>query len=777
MLPRSAEGTLEDDLQFIHPDDRQRFRDMDEASRLNATKYDMEYRLITRTGRLVYVRELSELVLDNQGRIIRTFGTLQDITEQKLAEEALQKSHTLYRQAEQMGKMGYWEWDIVADRLIACSNEYARIYDMSVEEVLADAGTLEDDIQFIHPDDQNRYREAELASRNNATTFDIEYRIITRSGAERYVHELGEEVLDEKGKLIQTFGILQDITEQKLAEDALKQSEERHRLLLETMNHGMEVIGLDMCFTYVNDKNCELFGYSRDELIGMPITDLVDEENKSILLEQVDKRKLGKHEPYEITWIRKNGEKVDSITAPAPLFDSDGNYQGSFATITDITERKRAEKALLFTQTSVDHAGDAIFWLGKDARFMYVNDATCNTYGYSREEMLSLRVPDVDPDYSDEVWQAHWLDIKRIGSMTFDTRPHRKNGERFDAELTVTHVRHDNNEYICAVLRDVTERKLAEEALRRSEEQLLDAQRITHVGNWSNDYSTDQINMSDELYHIFGLSRDNEPILTFERILEIIHPEDRQRISKNFELIIAKGEAGNIDYRVIRPDGSERYVSSRREIIRDEDGNAIGLRGTVQDITERKQAEDALKSSEELLRYFFDAKIVGMMIVSTDMQWIQVNDEFCRIVGYTREEVMECTWQDITLPEDIDKDLQLHEEILSGERDGYSMEKRYIHKDGHIVPITLYVECVRHEDGSPNFYVVFNQDESERKRIEKEVEDTELRYKRLVDVMQEGLNVVDEDFRISFFNQRLCDMLGYTLDEVIGKPALDFYDG
>ncbi len=148
-------------------------------------------------------------------------------------------------------------------------------------------------------------------------------------------------------QLLKTNEELQtQITDRKRAEEALQKSEEQHRLLIETMNEGLAVIDENGLWTYVNDKLCERLGYPRDEIIGHPVTDFLDEKNQKLFKEQKEKRMTGRYGSYEMSYLRKDGQRIFAIISPRPIFDRDGQFKGSFAVITDITERKRAEEAL-----------------------------------------------------------------------------------------------------------------------------------------------------------------------------------------------------------------------------------------------------------------------------------------------------------------------------------------------------------------------------------------------------------------------------------------------
>ncbi|MBT6945896.1 MAG: PAS domain-containing protein, partial [Candidatus Marinimicrobia bacterium] len=187
---------------------------------------DIEYRIITRTGKVRHIRLRSEFEQDNEDNVVRSFGVEQDITERKLAEEELRKTQALYNLAEQMGKLGYWEWDVSTDRLISCSEQYARIFGTTVEQELSPPhNNFNDEVaRYIHEDDRELYRQVTDTAYEQKEAWDIEFRIFTITGDLCYVRELGEPVFSVDGKLIRTFGTLQDVTERKHAENELYQA-------------------------------------------------------------------------------------------------------------------------------------------------------------------------------------------------------------------------------------------------------------------------------------------------------------------------------------------------------------------------------------------------------------------------------------------------------------------------------------------------------------------------------------------------------------------------
>jgi PAS domain S-box-containing protein len=180
--------------------------------------------------------------------------------------------------------------------------------------------------------------------------------------------------------------------------------------------------------------------------------------------------------PVAVTHTHYDAEGKESfveVTA-VPVLDETGEVSYVIEACRDVTERMRLERALRLTQFSVDRAGDAVFWLGSDARFFYANARACQHLGYSREELLSMTVHDVDPDFPAEVWPKHWEELKRRGSFTFESRHRTKEGGLVPVEITVNYLEFEGKEYNCSFVRDITDRKRAEEALQKAHDELED---------------------------------------------------------------------------------------------------------------------------------------------------------------------------------------------------------------------------------------------------------------------------------------------------------------
>ena len=261
-------SSQDQELAVVHPEDRGRFKRALADCAAQRNTLDIQYRLLLPSGDLRYVHERSEHVLDEEGRTIKSFGTVQDITERMPAEQALRESHALYGQAEQMGKLGHWEWNAETDNLIACSEQYAKIFEMTVEQVLTTENSFDEEVEeYIHEDDRLRYLQLVNDAYEQKVAWDIEYRCYTRTGKIVYLRELGEPVFDDHGELVRSFGTLQDITESKQAEAALQSSESRYRALYD--NNPIMLFTIDQSgkVLSVNQFGIDQLGYSKNGYI------------------------------------------------------------------------------------------------------------------------------------------------------------------------------------------------------------------------------------------------------------------------------------------------------------------------------------------------------------------------------------------------------------------------------------------------------------------------------------------------------------------------------
>jgi len=306
--------------------------------------------IVAKDGREIIVEWYDKTLKDADGNTIGLLAIGQDITERKQSEEALRESEEKYRQLADLLPQTVFETDERGDLTFA--NRIA--FDL-FGYTRGDFEKGLNALNMLVPDGRDRALENIARVLKGEWLGGTEYTALTKNGNLFPVMTHTSPIISED-KTVGLRGIITDLTKLKEAEGALRKSEDRYRLLVETMSDGLAIYDENNLNTFCNNRFCQMLGYSRDEITGRPAKDFIDEINRKILEEQIVKRKKGEREPYEIDWVRKDGGKISTIVSPSPIFDDAGRYKGSFAVITDISEIKRGQRELQESKDNLDKA-------------------------------------------------------------------------------------------------------------------------------------------------------------------------------------------------------------------------------------------------------------------------------------------------------------------------------------------------------------------------------------------------------------------------------------
>jgi|CXWL01.1.fsa_nt_gi PAS domain S-box-containing protein len=313
---------------------------------------------------------------------------------------------------------------------------------------------------------------------------------------------------------------------------------------------------------------------------------------------------------------------------------------------------------------------------------------------------------------------------------------------------------------------DITERMIAAAALRESQQQLDLAVQGSQTGIWDWDIGTNQVYFSPIWKRQLGYE-PHELQGRFEEWRDRLHPDDRDHALAAVESYLAGHTSGfELECRLRHKNGSYRWILARGVSRHDGQGKPYRMAGSHVDITDRKQAEIALRLSEERYRRYFELGLIGMAVTSLDQGWVQVNDRLCKIFGYSHDELMTKTWTELTHPDDVAADVAQFNRVLAGEIDSYAMDKRFIHKDGRVIYASISASAVRREDGSIDHFVALVQDTTAEKAALQRLRETEERWTLAFEGSGDG--VWDWDARTNrvFFSNRWKQMLGYAENEI-----------
>ena len=330
-------------------------------------------------------------------------------------------------------------------------------------------------MEAIPAADRERVDQAIKNTLQTDEPFDLDHRIVRRDGTIRVVRSRGQIVAGQDGSA-RLVGTTHDITDYRLAHEKLLQSEERFRSLVANIPAVIWSSDVHGQIQYISPNAEPVFGFTSEEICekGAEIWFERICPNDSSRVVQAFHQLFSEGRPFDVEYRvqHKDGTWIWVHDRAYRTYERDG-VRCADGVISDITERKRAEKELRLTQFSLERASNNITWSNSQGHFVYANEAACRSLGYSREEFLSLSVPDLNPHFrKEEDWRRFWEELKKLGSMTFESQNITKQGRVFPVEITVNYLEFDGQEYTFAFVRDISERKRAEEELYRSRQML-----------------------------------------------------------------------------------------------------------------------------------------------------------------------------------------------------------------------------------------------------------------------------------------------------------------
>jgi len=403
------------------------------------------------------------------------------------------------------------------------------------------------------------------------------------------------------------LSVLRDVTERKRMEESLRRNEMWLRTIISSAPLILWAMDREGVVTLSEGRGLEALGFRSGELVGQSVFDLYHDMPEIL---ELDRRVLAGEEFSSRTKVGA----VELESRWVPLHDDQGGITGAIGVALDITERARVEAALRESEerfAKVFHSSPIAIGITTvavgittvaEGHFLDVNESLLRLYGYRREEVightaLELNMAQNPSDRAALLHKLHEQGTLHNVEHTFRT----KSGELRDGITSLELIELNGEACILALTLDITERKRAEEQLNKTVAQLIETQRLAHVGSWERDLATDIITWSDELYDIFGV-QPGEFSTTYTTAINRVHPADREDISRILDQAARDCRPFSYKGRVLRPDGTERIVYTRGAVAVDEAGKPIRLFGTAQDVTEQQRSEESLRQSHEQLR-------------------------------------------------------------------------------------------------------------------------------------------------------------------------------
>ncbi|MDQ3301879.1 MAG: PAS domain S-box protein [Actinomycetota bacterium] len=488
-----------------------------------------------------------------------------------------------------------------------------------------------------------------------------------------------------------------------------------------------KIVDTDGTLRYASPAFRRILGYDPGEAVGMNVFDCVHPEDLPNVLEGTEKVLSGagvvgsvveyrfRHKDGSWRWM----ESIGSYLSDDPA------VKGVVVNSRDITERKEAERALRENEERyravMAQSVEAIYLFDAETKHVLESNAAFRRMmGYADEELLGMRIYDFIAHDDEDIDRHVRRSLKEKRRHIGQRRYRRKDGSVIVVDTSASVVSFEGRTALCAVSRDVTERIESEEAVRKSEARLAEAQRLAHLGGWEWDIETDEISWSDEVYRIYGLE-PQAAVPSFERFMEVVHPDDRDRVRKTIDDALEGSEPYDVEHRVVRPDGEVRVVHRRAEVVRGERGEPLRMIGTVHDITERKEAEARLRATEERYRTVVEAQTELICRFLPDLTLTFANDAYRRYFGKEREELIgESFIERVALEDRVHYEQRLA--WLTRENPARTVEHRVFKSDGEVRWQQWTDTAIFDGEGNPVEYQAVGRDVTERRGLEERLE-------------------------------------------------------
>ena len=572
-----------------------------------------------------------------------------------------------------------------------------------------------------------------------------EFAAFKKDGDRMWLNASITPVADEEGNVTHFLATGLDITERKHAEEALRESEEKFRALVDRVPAAITIVQ-GMRFRFANAAAEAISGYSRDELANLDFWEAVHPDHQHIVKERGLARQEGKEPPsqYEVKFLSKSGEeRWGLITAGVIEFEG---APATVGTMIDITERRAAEQALLASEQkfrALAETHPASTFITQGDRYTFVNKAMQRALGYSEAELLQLNFWSVvHPDFVDLVKERAWArqrgeDVPGEYEIKFVT----KSGDTRWGLVSAAPIAYEGAPAILGGILDITESKTAEASLRASEEKFrMQAETVPAATFIVQGTRLRFANSTASA--MLGYTREELLVMNF---YDFIHP-DLQGVAKDRGLARQRGEDVPAQYeiRFVTKAGEKRWGIITAARMQYEGAPAII--GSVIDITERKAGEEALHTSEERYRILYQENPAMYFTLASDLTVLLVNRFGVERLGYQSEELVGKAVFGVVYPADRNAVRRQLKALLSEDNDRGHLEFRKVTKDGEVIWVEEIVRRTHDADGNPILLVVC-EDITERRRTEETLRRLREDLERKVEKVLGKGNPYDLSFR------------------------------
>ena len=589
----------------------------------------------------------------------------------------------------------------------------------------------------------------------------------------RIAHDELDRSVQKRTRELQAINdrLMREIGERRRAESVLRSSEERFRTLIETMNEAFGTQDENGLITYVNSKQCEMLGYSRDELIGRRFAEFFDQESRLILIDQLGKRKEGQAGSYEVTFVRKDGERVSAIISGSPVFDQAGNFKGSFGVGTDITGLKRAEQAIRESEEKfrliVEGAPEAVF-VQTGGMFAYLNQQALELFKADSEgDLLGKPVMDCfHPRFHEAIRERiRLLNVEKKAVPSSEQIYLRMDGAEVNVEVSAVPICFQGQDGALVFARDITERKQAEIELRKARHEWEEIFQAIGHPTIIMDLEHRIVSANKAAIKASGKSLHE---LVDAKCYNLFHKSNKPPRGCPMEALLKSGSLETVEMEMEALGGY--YLVSCSPFL-DAEGKIQGVIHIATDITERKKTEEAARVERRRFEALAENSPFGLVMIDDEGVFRYVNPKFQEMFGYESKDVPNGEeWFRKAYPESEYR----HQVIAAWLEDiassGLGEQRPRVFtvtcKDGrkkivHFRPVQL----------QPGEHLMTCEDITDRVYAERALSEHAAMLENILDKAADGICVCHNTevfpyVRFTHWNPRMSEITGYTMVEI-----------
>ncbi|MEE4240965.1 MAG: ABC transporter substrate binding protein, partial [Desulfopila sp.] len=587
--------------------------------------------------------------------------------------------------------------------------------------------------------------------------------------------------------IVETFlvlALLEKSRRYKIAEEELRRSKERFTLAMQAATDGIFDWNLETNDIYYSPAWKQMLGYREDELENRfsEWERLTAPEDVKLSWQVMQEHLDGKRERFEVEFKmrHKDGHWIDVLARASAVFDAAGKAVRVVGTHVDITARKQAEKALRESEerfrTLYMNTPAMMHSIDSQGRLIAVSTRWLEKMEYDVDEVLGRKsidfLTETSRRYATEEALPHFFQTGIASNVEYQMVS--KSGRILDILMSAISERDEHGRVIrsMAVLEDITERKLAEDALRKSEANLREAQAIARMGRWELDLISNTLFWSNGTFTLCEINQEDFTP-SYEAFMELVHPDDRAEVNRAYQLSVSNKTPYEIEHRLLMPDGRIKWVAEIGRTEYEADGTPLRSIGAVQDISERKEAEKALVERETLFRGMFEEHSAVMLLIDPETGTIiKANQAAADYYGYPLEKMLQMQIQQLNTssPEETEKNIS---QALQKQRNTFGF--RHVLADGRIRDVEVHSAPITIQDRPMLFSII--HDVTERKQAEDALRKSEEKYRYMFENIQDAVYATSLEGEILDISPSIKELSRgqFTREELIGKSVYDFY--